>query len=117
MRVLCQGPVIESGICSDLRPVERLIPLFGHKGGNTHYQSTSLVVNRHLLHHLPSMSTTIHVSRRWTNLVIIDSLLQIFEKPGDFLVVLNMIGKADKRRLLFQRPQCFSDVLECTRGL
>ena len=55
--------------------------------------------------------------RLQTNLVVIDNLLEIFEKPGDFFVVLDMVGKAEERRLLVQQSQRFPKSLERTGSL
>ena len=55
-RNLMLGPRHKKYKCSDLHPGGRLVLWFGYQGENTHYQTAYLLVNRHLLHHLLSLS-------------------------------------------------------------
>jgi len=48
----------------------------------------------------------------WTNLVIGDSLPQIFEKPEHIFIVLNVVSETLQLRPLVQRAQFPLDVLE-----
>ena len=52
-----QMPVVESGKCFDLFSAEKGDLAVLTREGNTHHQLDSLLVDRHLLHHLPLLST------------------------------------------------------------
>ena len=62
VRGACQVPVIRNRICSDLDPAKRGYFVRSDMKGNTHYRLAPLIVDRHLLHRLVSLSTSRRMS-------------------------------------------------------
>ena len=88
--------------CSDLGPVERGHFVFPDIDRDTHHRLKSPIANNRLLRNLlPSlMSKRAPQMRSRANLVVENSLLEIFEKPKQILIVSNTIIKPRRPWLL-----------------
>ena len=56
------------------------------------------------------------VSRSWTNLIVEDRLLDIFEKPECIFTGLDVVSRQKRPRLLGKQPQLFLDGIELAKG-
>ena len=100
---------------SDLDAVERGQFTCSDSKGNTNHHFAFFLVERHLVYNLLPLSTLKRVERSRTNLIPVDSILEIFKNPIH-IFTLEVVNALLRSLALMQQPQLPLDVPELARG-